>query len=160
MASKVTKGSAAPEYVLRLRQVAPAVIPEDVVARKGNKAAWPILVGISIAQIEIPVGKWRAPHYHTNTPELSVIVRGTARAGIVTPDNKLLVEELQEGDCVFFPLGWTHWLRNTGTVPLQTYFNYGHEQPQTIEVSNIIAQFSAAEKGLPLKGRTTYTDTE
>jgi len=35
---------------------------------------------------------------------------------------------------VYFPLGWTHWLRNTGSGVLHTYFNYGHEQPATVEV--------------------------
>jgi hypothetical protein len=39
------------------------------------------------------------------------------------------------------------------------YFNYGNEQPATIEVSNIVAHFSAAEE-LPLKGRTQFTETE
>ena len=42
--------------------------------------------------------------------------------------------ELEAGDCVYFPLGWAHWLRNTGSGALQTYFNYGHEQPATVEL--------------------------
>ena len=150
----------ADEYALRLTQIKPAIIPEDVLARKGNKAAWPILMGVSIAQVEIPIGKWRAPHYHTNTSELSVIIKGAARAGLITPQNKLIVADLQEGDCVFFPMGWTHWLRNTGKVAVQTYFNYGHEQPVTVEVANIIAHFNAFEKEMPLKGRTKFTETE
>jgi len=72
MEQSATASGTASEYALRLLQVAPVIIPEDVTARKGNKAAWPILAGVSIAQVEIPVGKWRAPHYHTNTPELAV----------------------------------------------------------------------------------------
>jgi len=51
----------ASEYKLRLSQIPPVVIPEIVIARKGNKAAWPTLAGISIAQVEIPVNEWRAP---------------------------------------------------------------------------------------------------
>lgn len=160
MAQSIAGRAGAAEYALRLSQLAPAVIPEDASARKGNKAAWPILTGVSIAQVEIPVGKWRAPHYHTNTPELAVIVRGAARAGLITPMNDLIVVDLQEGDCVFFPMGWTHWLRNTGHVVVQTYFNYGHEQPITFEVANLVAQFNAAEKDLPLKGRAESTETE
>jgi oxalate decarboxylase/phosphoglucose isomerase-like protein (cupin superfamily) len=150
----------ADEYKLRLPQISPAIIPEEVVARKGNKAMWPVLTGVSIAQVEIPVGKWRAPHYHTNAPELSVVTQGTARAGLITPQNDLIVLDLEEGDCVYFPVGWTHWLRNTGNVAVKTYFNYGHEQPVTVEVSNIIAHFIAQEKELPLKGRTTFMETE
>jgi mannose-6-phosphate isomerase-like protein (cupin superfamily) len=152
--------STANDYVLHLPAIAPATIPEDVVARKGNKLAWPILVGVSIAQVEIPIGKWRAPHYHTNANELSVIVRGTARMGLITPQNDEFQVDLQEGDCVFFPMGWTHWLRNTGTVAVQTYFNYSHEQPVTVELANVVAHFKAAEKDLPLKGRSGFTETE
>ena len=158
-ASTTANGSAA-EYALRLPQVAPAVIPEDVTARKGNKAAWPILAGVSIAQVEIPVGKWRAPHYHTNTPELAVVLRGIARAGLINPKNELIVVDLQEGDCVFFPMGWTHWLRNMGKVAVQAYFNYGHEQPVTFEVGNLVTQIGVAEKEILLKGRVEYTETE
>jgi len=57
-------------------------------------------------------------------------------------------------------MGWTHWLRNTGKVSVQTYFNYGHEQPVTFEVANLISQFGAIEKDLPLKGRADYSETE
>ena len=67
---------------------------------------------------------WKAP----------VIVQGRARAGLVTNDDKLVEVDLEVGDCVFFPTGWTHWLHNTGDVPVVTYFNYGHEQPVTEEV--------------------------
>jgi mannose-6-phosphate isomerase-like protein (cupin superfamily) len=109
----------ASEYKLRLSQIPPVVIPEIVIARKGNKAAWPTLAGISIAQVEIPVNEWRAPHYHTNTAELSVLVKGTARAGLITPQNQLIVEDMKEGDCIFFPLGWTHWIRNTAQIAVE-----------------------------------------
>lgn len=148
------------EYYLNLSQAKEITIPEGTLARKGNKEVWPILTGISIAKVEIPIGKWRAPHYHTNTPELAVIVQGTARAGLITPQNEQIIVDLQEGDCVFFPVGWTHWLRNTGNIDVKTYFNYGHEQPLTVEVSNILAHFNAAEKDLSLKGHTKHFETE
>src|SRR5688572_28793756 len=52
---------------------------EDVIVRKGNVTTWPILQGQSIASVEIPVGKWRAPHLHTNTSEIAVIIHGSGR---------------------------------------------------------------------------------
>lgn len=122
------------DYFLRLSNVASEVVPFQAVARKGNRAVWPALKGVSIAQVEIPVGSWRGPHRHLNAPELAVIVQGQARAGLVTNDDKLVEVDLEVGDCVFFPTGWTHWLHNTGDVPVVTYFNYGHEQPVTEEV--------------------------
>ena len=125
----------ATDYKLSLAGLTPVTILQDVSARKGNKAVWPLLSGVSIAQVEIPQGTWRAPHYHTNAPELAVVVQGQAKAGLQTPDQRWLELELEAGDCVYFPLGWPHWLRNTGSKGLHTYFNYGHEQPATVEVS-------------------------
>ena len=78
----------AADYKLRLAQLPPVTIATDVIARKGNKKAWAQLQGVSIAQVEIPVGAWRAPHLHTNTPELAVVLQGSAKAGLQTPQKE------------------------------------------------------------------------
>jgi mannose-6-phosphate isomerase-like protein (cupin superfamily) len=44
--------------------------------------------------------------------------------------------DLEAEDCVYFPLGWPHWFRNAGSTVLRAYFNYGHEQPETVEVQS------------------------
>jgi mannose-6-phosphate isomerase-like protein (cupin superfamily) len=127
-------GTTAAEYTLQLAQLPPASIPTDVVARKGNKKAWAQLQGVSIAQVEVPAGAWRSPHLHTNTPELAVVLQGSVRVGLQTPQKEWLELDLEAGDCVYFPLGWPHWFRNTGSGAVRAYFNYGHEQPETVEV--------------------------
>lgn len=124
----------AADYVRRLPELSSAVIPATVTARKGNQQAWPVLRGVSIAQVEIPAGTWRAAHLHTNAPELAVVLEGRARAGFQTPDRQWVEVDLEVGDCVYFPTGWPHWFRNTGDGVLRAYFNYGHEQPVTVEV--------------------------
>ena len=127
-------GQTAADFLLHLPAVAPATIPQGVTARKGNQQAWAALQGVSIAQVEIPTGGWRAPHLHRNAPELAVVLQGTAHAALQNPQQEWLELDLQAGDCVYFPLGWPHWLRNTGNGVLQAYFNYGHEQPVTVEL--------------------------
>ena len=124
----------AADYLLHLQQLPQATIATDVLARKGNLKAWPALQGVSIAEVEVPVGGWRAPHLHTNTPEVAVVLKGKARAGLQNLQKEWMEVDLQEGDCVYFPLGWAHWLRNTGDTVLQAYFNYGHELPATVEI--------------------------
>jgi len=101
-------GASAADYALRLAQLPPVQIATDVSARKGNKKAWAALEGVSIAQVEVPVGGWRAPHLHTNTPELAVVLAGTARVGLQNPQKEWLELDLAPGDCVYFPLGWPH----------------------------------------------------
>jgi Cupin len=72
-----------------------------------------------IAQVEVPVGAWRAPHLHTNTPELAVVLEGKAKVGLHTPQKEWLELELEAGNCVYFPLGWPHWFRNAGSGVLR-----------------------------------------
>ncbi len=127
--------ASAADYALRLAQLPSVLIAKDVSARKGNKKAWTALEGVSIAQVEVPVGGWRAPHLHTNTPELAVVLAGTARVGLQNPQKEWLELDLAAGDCVYFPLGWPHWFRNAGSGVLRAYFNYGHAQPETVEVT-------------------------
>ncbi|GGJ61252.1 cupin domain-containing protein [Deinococcus aquiradiocola] len=122
------------DFMLDLPGVPVQTIPTGVLAQKGNVRAWPALQGVSIAQVEIPTGTERAPHLHTNTPELAVILSGTARAGFQNDAKEWMEVDLQAGQCVYFPLGWPHWLRNTGPGPLTAYFNYAHELPATVEL--------------------------
>lgn len=125
----------AADYLRRLPELTAAVIPAGVTARRGNQQAWPALRGVSIAQVEIPAGAWRSIHLHTNTAELAVVLEGQARAGLQTPEKEWLEMDLTVGDAVYFPVGWSHWFRNTGEGTLRAYFNYGHEQPITVEVA-------------------------
>lgn len=124
-------------YVLRLPRVPAGTIPRSTVARKGNKAAWPVLQGISIASVEIPPGAARAAHFHANAAELAIIVEGHGQVGLVAPSGERHVSDLEAGDCMYFPAAWPHWVRNTGDGPLIAIFNYNHEQPETYEVAGI-----------------------
>lgn len=126
--------AAATNFVLHLPRLPPVIIATDVIAHEGNEEAWAQLQGVSIAQVEVPIGAWRAPYLHINTPE-PVVLSGTARAGLQLPQKEWLELDLQPGDCVYFPLGWPHRFRNAGSGVLRAYFNYGHEQRETVEVT-------------------------
>ena len=125
------------DYLLKIESLNPVVIRDDVIARKGSIDSWKVLTGQSIASVVIPIGKSRAPHLHTNTSEIVTVTQGTGRAGLLTPSDGVLEFEITAREVCFFPLGWPHWLTNTGSTPLECYFNYVHERPQTIELVNI-----------------------
>ncbi len=123
------------EFRFKLNDVTPVTVPNDITAYKTNKNSWPILEGITIVKVEIPGKQMRAPHLHTNASELSVIVKGSAIAYLIDPENTQIEVPLLEGDCVYFPMGWVHWLVNTSEETLISYFNYNNDQPITQEVT-------------------------
>jgi oxalate decarboxylase/phosphoglucose isomerase-like protein (cupin superfamily) len=87
--------------------------------------------------VAIPGKGIRAPHLHTNASELSVIVKGTAIAYLINEVGERLEVVLEEGDCIYFPQNWPHWLVNTSEDTLVSYFNYSNEYPITKELPNI-----------------------
>jgi oxalate decarboxylase/phosphoglucose isomerase-like protein (cupin superfamily) len=125
------------EFKKRFSDIPEEVIPKDVTVHKANAKAWPILNGISIVHVEIPANGIRAPHLHTNASELSVIVKGSAIATLINTVGERIEVILEEGDCVYFPQNWPHWLVNTSDDTLISYFNYSNEQPITVELDKI-----------------------
>ena len=47
--------------------------------------------------------------------------------------------DLSPGDISFVPQGFLHWIENTGDTPLSFLVVLSHEEPQTIELSEMIA---------------------
>ena len=131
------------DFLLKLEALPPAIIRDEVTARKGNVDVWKILSGQSIASVEIPVGKARAPHLHTNTSEIVTVTQGNGRVGLLCPSNEKIEFDITAGEVCFFPSGWPHWLENTGSTALKCYFNYVHEKPQTIELVNMKSQLAS-----------------
>ena len=87
----------------------------------------------------------RQPHLHTNANELSYIVAGKAQVGLIGPGGEKHLFDLAPGEVAFQPAGWPHWLENTGDEPMFALFMYSHEQPETIDMPDVIP-------GLPKQG--------
>lgn len=52
---------------------------------------------MSIAHVEVPIGVWGAPHLHTNTPELAVVLEGSTKVGLQPPQKDWLEVTLEAG---------------------------------------------------------------
>ena len=123
-------------YLLKLSELPADIIRDEVTAKKSSKASAGVFkdaIGQSIASVEIPVGKARAPHLHTNTSEIVSVTQGTGRVGLLTPSSGTLEFDVTAGEVCYFPCGWPHWIANKGDVPMKCFFNYVHEKPETIE---------------------------
>jgi oxalate decarboxylase/phosphoglucose isomerase-like protein (cupin superfamily) len=112
---------------------------------RANKAAFPALRGVAAFTLQLDPHAIRQPHLHTNANELSYLVSGKAQVGLIGPGGEKHVFDLAPGEVAFQPAGWPHWLENTGDEPMFAIFMYSFEQPETIDMPDVIP-------GLPKQG--------
>jgi oxalate decarboxylase/phosphoglucose isomerase-like protein (cupin superfamily) len=97
------------------------------------------LRGLAIQALHLKKGVVREPHVHPNANQLDYCVAGRARVGIVGPDGRRELLELSEGDISFVPQGFLHWIENTGPDDLSFLVILSHEEPETIELSEMLS---------------------
>ncbi len=131
-------------YKFSLVGAADSAITGGLVHR-ANKAAFPILRGVAAFTLQLDPHAIRQPHLHTNANEISYIVSGKAQVGLIGPGGEKHLFDLAPGEIAFQPAGWPHWLENTGDAPMLAVFMYSHEQPETIDMPDVIP-------GLPKQG--------
>jgi len=112
-------------------------IPGGLVHR-ASKAVFPILRGVAAFSLQLDPGAIRQPHLHTNANEISYCAAGSARVGLLGPGGERHLFELAAGEVAYQPVGWIHWLENIGSEPLFALFMYSHEQPETIDVPDVL----------------------
>ncbi|CAI5502742.1 unnamed protein product [Closterium sp. Naga37s-1] len=74
---------------------------------------------VSAAVMTIEPESMALPMY-SNDEEVSYVVEGEARAGLISPEGiRTNVRRLRKGDAFAFPRGWGRWIWNDGKEPLQ-----------------------------------------
>ncbi len=124
-------------YKFSLVGAADSAIPGGMVHR-ANKAAFPNLRGVAAFSLALDPHAIRQPHLHTNANELSYLVQGSAHVGLVGPGGERHEFDLAPGELAFQPMGWVHWFENTSDQPLFAVFMYSHEQPETIDLPDVL----------------------
>lgn len=141
---EVRAAADAEPYKFSLVGAADSAIVGGLVHR-ANKASFPILRGVAAFTLQLDPRVIRQPHLHTNANELSYLVAGRARVGLIGPGGEKHLFELAPGEVAFQPAGWPHWLENVADEPMVALFMYSHEQPETIDMPDVIP-------GLPKQG--------
>jgi len=100
------------------------------------------LKGLAIQSLRLDSGAVREPHVHPNANQLDYCVAGTAKVGIVGPDGQRQQLDLGVGDISFVPQGYLHWIENTASKDLEFLVVLSHEEPETIELSEMLAGVS------------------
>jgi oxalate decarboxylase/phosphoglucose isomerase-like protein (cupin superfamily) len=104
-----------------------------------TKDNFPVLQGLAFQFIDLEAGAVREPHIHPNAAQLDIALSGRARVGIVGPGDYDQLLELEPGDMAFTPQGYLHWIENIGREPLRFGLLLSNEQPETIELSEMLS---------------------
>jgi oxalate decarboxylase/phosphoglucose isomerase-like protein (cupin superfamily) len=116
-------------------------IPREFAAgtlHRASKRNFEALRGLAVQALHLKEGAIREPHLHPNAEQLDYCISGRARVGIVGPEAERQLLELEAGDISFVPQGYIHWIENIGDAPLHFLVVLSHEEPQTIELSEVL----------------------
>jgi oxalate decarboxylase/phosphoglucose isomerase-like protein (cupin superfamily) len=105
---------------------------------RASSKNFPALKGLAVQGLDLAPGAVREPHSHPNANQLDYCVSGEGRVGIVGPEGETHYLDLKPGDISFVPQGFLHWIENTGSEPLSFLVVLSHEEPQTIELSEML----------------------
>lgn len=97
------------------------------------------LRGLAIQALRLKRGAVREPHVHPNAHQLDYCVSGSAKVGIIGPEGHRQYLDLSAGDISFVPQGYLHWIENTSGKDLHFLVVLSHEEPETIELSEMLA---------------------
>jgi oxalate decarboxylase len=132
--------------------------------RELTRADLPALDGMALFSERIDPGGLREVHWHPNAGELNYVLSGQAAIGVFDPEGTGESFEIAPGSVTFIPLGYAHYIRNTGVDPVHLVLAFTHEAPETLDLSEALppipTQFLAETMGvspatfpfLPLRG--------
>ena len=140
--------------------------------RTATSSNIPALEGFAIFSESIDAGALRELHWHSNCHELSYCLSGEGTIGIHSPKGDSATFAISTGSVTFVPLGYAHFIQNSGAEPLRMIIAFTNEQPQKFDLSmalpwvpgELIAQTLSVTPGtipmLPQQGDLTIVPAE
>ncbi len=126
------------------KESSPRKFPAGLLFR-ASQENFPVLSSLAIQGLTMEKGAIREPHTHPNASQLDYCVSGEAIVGIVAPGGKTQELHLSKGDISFVPQGHLHWIKNVGAGPLEFLVILSHEEPETLELSEMMRGVPAAD---------------
>jgi oxalate decarboxylase len=108
----------------------------------GNISTFPILKGLACYYLKLYKKGIREPHWHPNASELDYIIKGRARMNILSPGGKLDTFEVGEGEIVYIPPAYFHYIENIAEEETDFAVFFSHENPEDIGISGSIGAYS------------------
>lgn len=132
------------ENMFKFKSTDPRSFPAGVLFR-ASQEKFPVLSGLAIQGLNLKASAIREPHTHPNAHQLDYCLSGNAVVGIVEPGGNMKELHLSQGDISFVPQGHLHWIKNVGKAPLEFLVVLSHEEPETLELSEMMRGVPAVD---------------
>lgn len=125
------------KWSFNLAKATPTVDVAGGTIQEANAETFPALAGngLSVYLLELAPGAIRIPHWHPNASEVDYVLAGTATVMVASTSGEWNTVTLGPGEITVIPMGWFHYIANTGEVPMRMLVIFGNEQPSDIGLS-------------------------
>lgn len=127
--------------------------PESGQVRIARPSVFSSFEDFSLAHIRLKPGAMRQIHWHQHASELNLVIDGSGEFGIVTPEGDSFVYPVSQGDIMMAPVGYPHYVKNTGTREFEFILGFDHADIASIDVRGSFQAMPRSIKQQTLKPR-------
>src|SRR5215203_2985974 len=140
----VTPPSAAESLFYRLGDAPPVDFASGASVQFARATEFPALSGLSLAVFEVGRDATREMHWHNNAGELGWCLGGAGEMVLLDENGASISFGLDPGSVFFAPKGLPHAFWTTGEEPMRILLGFDHQQPATIDFSQMMPPLPAA----------------
>ncbi len=104
-----------------------------------SQTEFPVQSTLTSVLMNLNPGSLREMHWHPNADEWQYINKGAARVGIFGAHGRFEVKEVSQGDVVFIPQGFGHFVEQRGSTPTELIILFSNPHYQEISISEWLA---------------------
>jgi oxalate decarboxylase len=139
-----TPPATAESLFFQLGHAPPVDFPSGASVRFARATEFPALSGLSLAVFEVGPDATREMHWHNNAGEIGWCLGGTGHMVLLDDVGASINFALDPGSVFFAPKGLPHAFWATGDEPLRFLLGFDHQQPATIDFSQMMPPLPAA----------------
>jgi oxalate decarboxylase len=128
----------------RLGAAPPVDFASGATVQFARATEFPALSGLSLAMFDVGADATREMHWHNNAGELGWCLGGAGQMVLLDEDGAAISFALDPGSVFFAPRGLPHAFWATGDEPLRILLGFDHQQPATIDFSQMMPPLPAA----------------
>jgi oxalate decarboxylase len=136
--------AAADSLFYRLGAAPPVEFASGASVQFARATEFPALSGLSLAVFEVGADATREMHWHNNAGELGWCLGGEGQMVLLDEAGAAVSFPLDPGSVFFAPKGLPHAFWTTGDEPLRILLGFDHQQPATIDFSQMMPPLPAA----------------